>query len=71
MKCPGCQQRMRCTNSYRVPGGRTQRMECLTKGCRKVVAAVTRTEIVAVDPGRGQGAAALAKKLRDTYDSED
>lgn len=64
MKCPGCNERMFCTNSYRVPGGVTQRLECKTKGCRKVAAAVTQTVIVSVDPKKGEGAAALAKKLR-------
>lgn len=66
MKCPKCDHRMRCTNGYRVPGGSALRYEC--GQCQTVVTAhaIQKIKIVAIDPEYGEGAAALAKRLRKT-----
>lgn len=61
MRCPKCGARLHVTHTYNVEGiGRTQRLDC--RKCALV--AVTKTEIVEINPGFGQGAAALAKRLR-------
>lgn len=59
MNCPRCGGILKVTHSYAIDGGRTQRRECVT--CHLVV--TTQTVMVYVDPGYGQGAAALARKL--------
>lgn len=59
MKCPRCDAPMSVTHSYSNPSSRTQRLEC--PKCLLVV--TTATVIVEVDPPRGKGARALAKRL--------
>lgn len=63
MICPKCGHVMRVTHSISAgAAGSTRRYECQSGKCRAV--AITKTEIVAVDPPRGQGAYALAQKMR-------
>ena len=64
MECPRCNQPMRVTHSYSAGRtGRTQRQVC--EACGKVVTVVAR--IAHEDPKRGQGAAAVAKKLAEDH----
>ena len=59
MNCPKCGKSMRVTHSFPVASGKIQRLECT---CRTV--ATLKAVLVNVNPGFGQGAAAMAKKLR-------
>lgn len=59
MNCPKCDSKMRVTHSYSVESTSTQRLEC--PGCRTIATAAT--VLVAINPGYGQGAASLAKRL--------
>lgn len=66
MKCPKCgDPKMDVTHTYRAgDAGTTQRMECKHCGCVATVAILR--AIVAIEPGYGQGAAVLAKKIGTT-----
>ncbi len=67
MKCPKCNKRLIVTHRYAAgPKAGTQRLQCSDGTCNTVV---TCTVIIKnVDPGYGEGAAALAKKLAETPD---
>lgn len=58
MNCPSCNEPMKVTHTYRVPGGTTHSLEC---ACG--LKAVSETVIVEVDPRYGNGAAARARRL--------
>lgn len=60
MKCPKCDTKMDVINTYAVPGGNTQKWQCV---CRTVVVVANVAVILAVDPEHGQGAASMAKRL--------
>ncbi len=62
MKCPKCGKNMKVTHRYSAgPRAGTQRLQCTDTTC-DVVATCT-VIMKNVDPGYGEGAAALAKKL--------
>lgn len=62
MKCPKCQSEMRVTTTYKCGRfGRTQRLQCSNERCGCVGTATVL--LVNVNPGYGNGAASLAKKL--------
>lgn len=64
MNCPNCNSRMTVTHSYSAgPKAYTKRLECSDEKCGTVATATLIME--SVNPGYGEGAAALAKKLRD------
>ena len=61
MNCPSCKHGvLKVTHSYATSGGQTQRREC--ENCLTV--ATSTVMLVNVDPVRGQGAKALAKRLQ-------
>lgn len=61
-ECPNCGNKMRVTNTYSVgDSGKTQRLFC--DKCYTV--ATTVTIVVNVDPRYGEGAAMLAKRIRE------
>lgn len=60
MSCPKCGGRARVTHSFEAPGGKTQRAEC--ESCLRVLTFLT--VCVGEAEERGQGAYALAKRLR-------
>jgi hypothetical protein len=62
MNCPKCNEPMKVTHTYKVPGGATQRLEC----GQCLVIATVEAMIVALNPGYGEGAAARAQRLRAT-----
>jgi len=57
--CKCCSGKLKVKHSYGTPSGKSQRLEC--EDCFVVHTAVV--AIVNVDPERGQGAHALAKRL--------
>ena len=60
MNCPKCGKQMKVTHTYPVRGqGATHRRECT---CGTVV--TTKTVVVNINPGKGEGAFSLAKTLR-------
>jgi hypothetical protein len=60
MKCPKCQREMRVVNTYQAGDhATTQRLACIC-GTVGTVQAI----LVNVDPPHGQGARALAEKIR-------
>lgn len=59
MICEKCGGKLLVNNTYRTTGGKTQRLECVD--CLTVHTAVT--VVVNSDPDRGEGAAALAKRI--------
>jgi hypothetical protein len=64
MKCiaKGCDGQLKVTNTYSGgERGKAQRRQC--EKCGLVV--VTQTLILHVDPQHGQGAAAVARRMRD------
>lgn len=63
MKCPNCNQEMHTTHAYAAGDISVSRLAC--EGCNTVVTAQTMVQAINVNPGRGQGAYALAKKLRE------
>lgn len=67
MRCLKCGHDMIVTHSYDAgPGGQTQRLEC--SGCSCI--ATARTLIMATDPEYGQGAAAVARRMKNAHDDE-
>lgn len=62
MNCPRCGSPTKVSHSYADAHGVTQRRVC--DGCGVVL--VAETTIVAVDPKRGQGAAARARQRKNT-----
>lgn len=61
MNCPKCSKPMKVTHSYTAGAtARTQRLECVHCG----TVAVAQAMIVLLNPGYGQGAESLAKRLR-------
>lgn len=62
-QCPKCKNKMRVTHTYSIgEKGRTQRLYC--EKCHTVATAVAL--VVNIDPEYGQGAAKLAKKIRES-----
>jgi hypothetical protein len=62
MRCPNCDIEMGIEHAFEVgPGGKTQRAEC--PKCFCVCTLVQITVVANVDPGYGEGASVLAKKL--------
>lgn len=63
MKCPKCKGDVKITHTY-IGGNqtKTQRAECQNLRCQSVL--TLQTTVVAVNPTKGNGAAALAKRLR-------
>ncbi len=59
MKCAHCDSKLLVSHSYGTPRGRVQRLEC--EGCCRVYTAAVL--LVNEEPRRGEGAAALAKKV--------
>ncbi len=58
---------MNVTHSYDAGrGGQTQRLEC--SGCPCI--ATARTLIIATDPGYGDGAAAVARRMKNAPNGE-
>lgn len=62
MDCPTCQHRLYVRNSYSIGPVRVQDMACRNPKCKTKV--VTKTEIVVVNPARGQGAHHVAAMER-------
>lgn len=62
MKCPKCQSEdFKITNTHLVGAcEKSQRAECSHCG----TIAALKTELVAINPPRGQGAAAIANRMR-------
>lgn len=60
MNCKVCSGKLKVCNTYVTPDSKTQRLECVD--CLIVHTGVIL--IVNVDPGRGQGAAALARRIK-------
>lgn len=60
MNCE-CGGTLKVTQTYRTPCGKAQRLECL--GCLTVYTAAV--ILVNRNPDRGEGAAALARRLRE------
>lgn len=67
MKCPQpkCEGNLTVTNTYMIGVNRTQRASC--PECKTVV--TLHTEVTAINPIRGEGAAALAQRIRKTASS--
>lgn len=62
MDCPVCKKnKLRVVNSYSTGSGKTQRLEC--DHC--LIVATSIVVLVNVNPGRGEGASALAKRVRN------
>lgn len=59
MNCEKCKAKLEVSHTYSAPGGKTQRLEC--PECLTVHTAIT--VLVNNDPDKGEGAAALAKKM--------
>ena len=67
MRCPECNKTMKVTHVYEAgPKAFTRRLECPDGKCGTVATCTVVMENV--NPGYGQGAAALAKKLRKKVD---
>lgn len=65
MKCPLCQSLLAVVHTFDCEdNGRVQRLECTNEKCAAVVVAHLLRKIVAVNPGLGEGARALASRLR-------
>ena len=60
MNCPNCKEKLKVSHTYRTPAATTQRSEC--PGCLLVTTNVIL--MVNVNPDEGEGARALAAKLR-------
>lgn len=61
MNCQSCDTKLKVVNTYSVPGGKTQRLEC--PACFTVYTAAV--VLLNVDPKKGDGASALAKRLTE------
>jgi transcriptional regulator NrdR family protein len=64
VNCPAkdCDGELRVTNTYRAgERGLTQRRQCLKCG----IVATTQTVVIFVDPKPGQGASAVARRMKD------
>ncbi len=62
MRCPSCKKgTLKVTHTYSVPSGYTQRREC--DHC--LVVATSTVLLTNIDPVRGQGAKAMATRLRE------
>ncbi len=61
MMCPVCGDKLRVTNSYSTRAGKTQRLEC--ESCLTVATSVI--VLANINPLRGQGARALARRLKN------
>lgn len=59
MNCPKCDGEIRISHTFSGKGFKSQRAVC--EKCLSVLTLVT--EVAAIDPGYGQGAEAVAKKL--------
>ena len=59
MNCKSCGGKLKVKNSYRTPNGKTQRLECECCYCVHTAAVL----LINSDPERGEGAAALAKRI--------
>lgn len=59
MICRECGEKIRVRQTYATPTGKTQRLEC--EGCHMTFTGVLL--IVNQDPDRGEGAAALARRI--------
>ena len=62
MNCPKCDKRMVVTHRYTAgPKAGTQRLQCSDPICNTIATCTVIMENI--DPGYGEGAAALAKKI--------
>jgi transcription initiation factor TFIIIB Brf1 subunit/transcription initiation factor TFIIB len=62
MKCPKCSVgKVKVTHTYGTDFGFTQR--CVCEGCGAVL--VTKATIIKIDPTYGEGASAIARKMRE------